>query len=242
MARMTYRQYETALDAIVADGTACYDRQGVITQPQRDKLNARVVALKESAEAAGVIHPIERVPITRGNTTMPKLTLEQRRARAKAIVAESERSGRPILETIRTVNARMRAEAARPARNSVAETAPARRPTSPGAKKAARIAQAVRESLAATAAARAAATAPVPLHEATNDQLDAAVMGVGRRAASPFWDGRKLSPAAPATETTDAETPDLSKLSLDELDVFARDAFTRYGQAAGLRSPLWAVA
>jgi len=175
-----------------------------------------------------------------------QLTSEQRRARAQAIIVESERSGRGIVDACRVVNGRLSQEAAR---NSVKEAASQRRGPSPkAAKRAERIAQAITESLAASKAttparpaAQAPAKPPTPLHEASRQQIDEAVLeGVGSNAASPFWAGQP-STSVSVTESATEPGPDLSTMSPDAFAAHCSTAFSDYGRAAGLSSPLWAA-
>jgi hypothetical protein len=121
-----------------------------------------------------------------------------------------------------------------PVRRAAAPTAkPAKR-----SKRAARIAQAVTETLTA---APKPATADVPLHQVDVDQLGALTAErLSAGSGSPFCRGvRESAPAAPVTETEAAATGrDLASLSNGGLDA----VFDRLNQRRGFGSPLWRAA
>lgn len=174
-----------------------------------------------------------------------KLTLSQRRARARAILAESERTGRGIMAAIETVNRRMITEAARPATRVVTETAAARR--GKVADRAARIARQVTESMAAEKAATATARPAPPAAEqlAQLDHDDLARVAVRSVSApSPFWGSFETAPAAKVSESAPPSlvpSRPLHEMSEAELAAHTSATLSQLGETSGLRSPLWAA-
>jgi hypothetical protein len=183
---------------------------------------------------------------------MPTLTLAQRQARAKAIIAEANRSGHGVLEAIRTVNQTMIAEVAQPR----AAGAPKPKAIRKAERRAARevvIAKAVRESLAQTAATRAASPPAKPalptakqLAELDSDDLARAAVISVEGAHSPFWarESAPPPPAAVAESASPAAAPKsdkaLHELDADELDAALTVALDTHAAAAGYASPSWA--
>jgi type IV secretory pathway VirJ component len=171
-----------------------------------------------------------------------KLSPAERRARAAAIVAEAERTGKGIIAAIETVNRRTFGE--------TTASRPALKAPKPS-KRARRIAEAVSEALTAhgaptlppgttpAAARKPAAKAPAPAakpHEMSDDELASSTLArSSTTAASPFWRAQEAAPAASVTETVAADPDALTGFTGDELAA-------RYAERGrGFGSPLWAA-